>query len=123
MVSATPWYLCGRKLRQRSIVRTRSTDKCCKAPGMNALQSIRKYWRYHRPIARPTLFWPNRDSQFERGNGNEALANVPNLFDRNYDADPVVSVLRERICSDELPARCQKYRPGSRSVGGWIVLV
>jgi hypothetical protein len=28
-------------------------------PGTQALQSIRKYGQYHRPIARPILFWLN----------------------------------------------------------------
>jgi hypothetical protein len=32
------------------------------APGMKTLQSIRKYGQYHRPIARPSLFWLNGDS-------------------------------------------------------------
>jgi hypothetical protein len=29
------------------------------ASGRNTRQSIRKYGRYHRPIARPALFWLN----------------------------------------------------------------
>ena len=32
------------------------------ASGMKKLQSIRKYGRYHRPIARPILFWLNGES-------------------------------------------------------------
>jgi pimeloyl-ACP methyl ester carboxylesterase len=38
-------------------------EKLC-APDVKILPSIRKYGRYHRPIARPRLFWLNRDSQF-----------------------------------------------------------
>jgi len=32
------------------------------ASGVKPLQSIRKYGQYHRPIARPILFWLNGDS-------------------------------------------------------------
>jgi hypothetical protein len=36
------------------------------ALGVKTLQSIRKYWQYHRPIARLILFWLNDDSFMSR---------------------------------------------------------
>jgi hypothetical protein len=40
-------------------------EKPC-ASGMKTLQSIRKNGQYHRPIARPILFWPNGESSKQR---------------------------------------------------------
>jgi hypothetical protein len=39
------------------------------ASGMKAVQSIRKYGQYHRPIARPILFWLNGDSLMSQSTG------------------------------------------------------
>ena len=51
------------------------------------------------------------------------VTNVPSRFDCNDRADPVVRTRDERIRSGELHAGGQEYCPGSRRLGGWIVLV
>src|ERR1041385_825825 len=42
-------------------------EKPC-ASDVKVVQSIRKYERYHRPIAPPILFWPNRRRGKSHGN-------------------------------------------------------
>jgi len=60
---------------------------------MKTLQSIRKYWRYHRPIARPRLFWPNRDSQF-----NEEIEMKLSQMYRTYLITITTLILSSGLC-------------------------
>ncbi len=47
-----------------STFRTNWIEKSGVPQPMNITESIRKCRRHHRPMARPRLFWLNRDSQF-----------------------------------------------------------
>ena len=38
-----------------------------RASGMQILQSVRKHGQYHRPIARPIVFWLNGSSYMSPG--------------------------------------------------------
>jgi hypothetical protein len=48
--------------------------------GIKTLQSIREYGQYHRPIARPGLFWLNGDSSMPPG----GLCHLSDDFGSNF---------------------------------------